>query len=106
MSLCKNCCYNPWEARNPVSEQEFLERLGDKGVAPTSEGLAQACVGSPFRSPRPEIIRLCCLDKQMCDQQRVNFSAMNSKRECEQAINTARKIVYQEVGLPTISGES
>ena len=106
MPLCESCHYAPWESSNPVTEQDFLEGLEGIGISPTGDGIREVCVGSPFRVPLPFIVKLCCLDKQICDRQEIKLSSMNSTKESDQAINKARRVAYQEAGLPAISDGS
>lgn len=102
MPLCNDCYYEPWDSRSPVSEHEYLERLESIGVSPTGEGLESVCIGSPFRVPLPHMIKLCCLESQMCENQGVKFQSLHDKSEAEVAINGARAAVYREAGLPSI----
>jgi len=103
MPLCKTCEYGHWDTSNPVTEEAFIEALGSVGVAPTDEGPERTAVGSPFKTPLPDVIKLCCLDGQICNRQGVPFSSLSNLNEANVVINNARSDVYREAGLPSIS---
>ena len=102
MSLCNTCHYAPWDSRNPISEQGFLERLDSAEIAPTDKGPEKICLGSPFRTPLPLMIEMCCIDRQICQKNSIDFLTLQNKDEAEVAINGARVALYREVGLPSI----
>jgi hypothetical protein len=102
MPLCKTCDYVPWDTSNPVTEEAFIEALGTVGVSPLGKGPERVAVGSPFKAPLPDVIRLCCLDKQMCEKQGVPFSGLDKLDEVNVEINKARSAIYKEAGLPAI----
>ncbi len=105
MPLCDNCHYGPWKSGNPVTEEQYLERLKSVGAIPSGEGVKRVCVGSPFRVPLPLMIELCCMDVQICAIKGVELSELRTQDEANVAINGARVAIYQEAGLPAI-GES
>ena len=106
MKLCETCMYNPWDPNAPVTEDQYTEMLGQVGISPTGEGMTETVVGSPFRYPKMLIVRLCCLDKQMCDKKEVDFVALNNQTDSDATINDVREAVLREAGLPFDDGQA
>lgn len=99
----KDCVYEGWQGDQHASTDEFLAKLRDIGIVPTGEGPERQCVGSPYRTPLPKVVRLCCLDSQICKKSDVKFGGLNTNDEVNEAVNRARDEQYQAAGLPSVA---
>ena len=100
--ICNDCDYEAWARNNPTEALDFLARLATADIIPTGNGKEDRGVGSPFRYPRPMVVRLCCLEAQICDELNVDFPSIKTIDESNRAIAKARYDVFRSVGLPEV----
>lgn len=101
-NICNGCDYKGWAQSNPSEALDFLTRLATAGIEPTGSGKEGRGVGSPFRYPMPIVVRLCCLEARICDEQNVDFPSFLTVDESNAAIAKARNDVFRSVGLPEV----